>query len=179
MKSLVLKWARASLAPLSTVRAGAPWDDLKPLGQMLADATVVALSEGVHCATEPLEFRNRLLQYLVQEKEFTAIAIESGIVESRLLHDYVRGSAGDLDTVLARGTSWSNDQPPQNRALIRWLRQYNAASPDRRKVNFYGFDVPGCPATARPYFGYDTALHEVLQFLARVDPTASRVFRAR
>jgi len=49
------------------------------------------LSEGVHGAAEPLEFRNRVLQYLVEAKAFTAIAIESGIVESRTVHDYVRG----------------------------------------------------------------------------------------
>src|SRR5688572_7394080 len=91
-----IKWARASRVPLVTVKTGDTFDDLTAVGRMIGNATVVALSEGVHGGKEPLEFRNRLFQYLVQEKGFTAIAIEaSGIVEGRCLHDYVRSGAGD------------------------------------------------------------------------------------
>jgi erythromycin esterase len=146
---------------------------------MIGDATVVALGEGDHLVSEPLLFRNRLLQYLVEKKGFTAIALESGIIEGRLVHDYVRGGDGDFRAVLSRGLSWTFDQLPQNVALIRWLRDYNANPRHPRKVNFYGFDVPGSPGNPDAKRGMDTALLEVLKYLERIDPSAASVFHAR
>jgi erythromycin esterase len=146
---------------------------------MVADATLVGLSEGVHCAAEPLEFRNRVLEYLVERRGFTAIAIESGIVESRVIHDYVRGAEGDLSTILARGISWGMHRLPQNRALVQWLRQYNAEHPGSRPVNFYGFDVPGSLASTDAVRRHDTALSEALQYLMVVDAAAGALFGSR
>src|SRR5688572_25176385 len=100
-------WARTALTPLAAPGSTSDLHDLAPLGKMIGGATVVALGEAAHCAAEHLEFRNRLLQYLVKEKEFTAIAIESGIVESHGVHEYVRGAAGDLDAVVAQGIGWT------------------------------------------------------------------------
>jgi erythromycin esterase len=178
-RAAFLEWARTSLAPLSSVKSGSPSDELRPLGKMIGNATVVAISEGVHSAAEPLEFRNRVLQYLVQEKGFTAIAIESGIVESRVVHDYVRGGAGELSKVVPQGISWTMDQYPQNHALVRWLRDYNGETPRARKINFYGFDVPGSPGNPKANRGLDTALVETLRYLSRVDAPAANSFRAR
>jgi erythromycin esterase len=178
-RARLLQWAKAALVPLSTVHAGPPWEDLAPLGRMVGDARVVALSEAVHGAAEPLEFRNRVLQYLVQEKGFTAIAIESGVVEGRIVHDYVRGGAGDLQTILEDGISWGMHSYPQNASLVRWLRGYNGRAGQTRKINLYGFDVPGSPPSAHVRRGNDTALREAIDFLCRVDSAAGAALRAR
>ncbi len=172
-------WVGAALTPVSTVFPGSASGDLEPLGHMIGDATVVALGEGVHLGSEPLEFRNRVLQYLVQDKAFTAIAIESGIVESRIVHDYVRGAEGDLSENIAQGISWTFDRLPQNRALVSWLRQHNSEPRAARKVNFYGFDVPGSPCEPKANRGLDTPLRETLRYLTRVDPAAAAAFQAR
>jgi erythromycin esterase len=174
-----VKWAKHALAPLSTVGPGAPWADLRALGKMVGSATVVALSEAPHMAAEPLEFRNRVLQYLVEQKGFTAIAIESGIVEGRTVHDYVRGGPGDLAAVVAQGIGWNWDQLPQNHALVRWIRDYNADPRHTAKVNFYGFDVPGSPGDPKANRGMNTALAEALKYLATVDSTSAALFHAR
>ncbi len=174
-----LTWARQSAVALNTVNPGPPWDDLTALDAMVGDAKVVALSEAVHCGAEPLDFRNRLFEYLVERKGFTAIAIESGIVEGRCIHDYVRGGTGDLQSVLAQGIGWTFDRLPQNEALIRWLRLINADPRRTRKVNFYGFDVPGSPPNGRANRGVDTALTEALAYLSRVDRPASTRFHER
>lgn len=171
-------WGKAAMVPLPIVPP-AGWSDLQPVGDMIGAASVVALSEGVHAGAEPLEMRNRLFQYLVQEKGFTAIAIESGIVEGKMVHDYVRGGAGELSTVLHQGVSWTFDDFPQNEELIRWIREYNANPRIARKINFYGFDVPGSPGNAKANRGTETALSEVLKYLVTVDPAAAAGFRAR
>jgi erythromycin esterase len=174
-----VKWAKQASLPLSTVTPGSSWQDLRPLGRIIGNATVVALSEAPHLAAEPLEFRNRLLQYLVQEKGFTAIAIESGIVEGRTVHDYVRGGPGDLPTVVAQGIGWNWDRLPQNHALVRWIRDYNADPRHTHKINFYGFDVPGSPGDPRANRGMDTALTVALEYLVKVDSASAAGIHAR
>jgi erythromycin esterase len=174
-----LRWAREKLTPVAGFTAGAGWEDLAPLGRMIGEAPVVALSEGEHFCAEPLQFRNRLLEYLVEQKGFTAIAIESGVVEARGIHDYVLSGQGDLSSVVTQGISWTFDKLPQNRALIRWLAAYNADRSPARKINFYGFDIPGSPSNPRATRGAETALLEALRFLERVDDRAAAAFRNR
>ncbi|HEX5458743.1 MAG TPA: erythromycin esterase family protein [Steroidobacteraceae bacterium] len=146
---------------------------------MIGNAQLVALSEGVHGGAEPLEFRNELFRYLVEQRGFTAIAIESGSVEGRVVHDYVRGGPGSLSYVMANGFSWTFGRLPQNRALVRWLRDYNADARHTRKINFYGFDVPGSPGNARAKRGMDTALREALTYLSGVDPASAAALQRR
>ena len=174
-----LVWAKTSLIPISADALSSHGDESQALGQVIGNATVVVLSEALHGAEEPLDFRNRLLQYLVAEKGFTAIAIESGIVESRTVHDYVLGGAGDLPKVMAEGFSWTFDRLPQNQALVRWLRDYNADPLRGRKINFYGFDVSGSPGDLNPHRGVQTALVEALKYISLVDPAAGAAFHAR
>ena len=100
-----VKWAKSALVPLTTVQPSGSMGELRPLGAMVGDARIVALSEGVHAGAEPLEFRNRVFEYLVREKGFTAIAIESGIVEGRHVHDYVRDGTGELRSALTQGAA--------------------------------------------------------------------------
>jgi len=146
---------------------------------MIGNASIVALSEGTHGAAEPLEFRNRLFQHLVESKGFNAIAIESGMVESRTVHDYIRGGPGELESVLAQGIGWTMDQLPQNRQLVQWMRGYNESAPRARKLNFYGFDITGSPGNTAATRGLDTALSEALQYLDQVDFATGARLHAR
>jgi erythromycin esterase len=174
-----LRWAKGAIRPLRTVTMTGSDADLAPLARMIGTASVVAVSEGVHAGAEPLEFRNRLFRYLVEHLGFTAIAIESGLTEGRVVHDYVRDGRGDLPSVLARGLTWTFDRLPQNEALVRWLRQYNADPRHARKLDFFGFDVPGSPGNPAANRGMRTALDEVLAYLERVDPAAAAAFHSR
>jgi erythromycin esterase len=173
-----LAWARTSTVRVPADGGVRKSQDLAPLGRMIGDATVVALSEAVHGGAEPLAFRNQVLEYLVQEKEFTAIAIESGIIEGRVVHDFIRGGEGNLEAALSRGISWNMDQLPQNSALVRWMRQYNADTSHQRKVSFYGFDIPGSPGVNATR-GAATALNEACGYLTRVDPVVGEEFLLR
>jgi erythromycin esterase len=171
-RTAFLDWAKRAMIPL---RTGEP----EPLVEMIGDAEIVALSEGVHGAKEPLEFRNRLFECLVREKAFTAIALESGIVEGRVVHEYVRGGPGDIDSVTKQGLSFGFERLPQNRALIEWIRAYNASCSKARNVNFYGFDVAGSLGNSGASRGADTALAEALDFIERVDASSYTLYRER
>ena len=149
------------------------------LGALIGDARVVGLTEALHLAREPLEFRNRVFEHLVKERGFTAIAIESGIVESRVAHDYVLGYRSDVAQVMANGFSWGFGHLPQNEALLKWMRGYNETAGRGRKIRFYGFDVPGSPGSSRASRGMDTALREAILYLERVDEAAAAGFTHR
>jgi erythromycin esterase len=160
-------WASRNLTPL----------DMPTLGRVVGDARLVSFGESAHLAAEPLELRNELFRYLVEHKGFTAIAIESGTAESRIVHDYVLGGPGDLDTVTHLGFSWTFHTLPQNKALVSWMREYNATH--ARKISFYGFDVPGSVGNNEASRGGDSAIVDALRYLEEVDGASTDLFRRR
>lgn len=179
-----LAWAGHSLHPLNSVAhpfatTGAELADLKPLRSMIGNATVVSFGEGVHGGAQPLEFRNLLFRYLVENLGFTAIAIESGITESDGVNQYVLGGPGDISKVVDQGFSWAFNTYPQETSLIQWMRDYNADPHHSRKIQFYGFDIPGSPTNPDARRGLRTGLEDALQYLNRVDPKAAVELRHR
>jgi erythromycin esterase len=180
VQSAFVHWAKKSLHPVSDADLDASTQDLRPLEQMIGDAKIVGLSEGIHAAAEPLIFRNRVFKHLVEHMGFTAIALESGIVESRLLNDYVTQGKGDFDTLLEQGLSTGSGTFRQNGELIRWMREYNARLPlDAAKLQIFGLDLPGSPGNRDAARGGDTGLQSALVYLRRVDPEAAALMQLR
>jgi erythromycin esterase len=170
--SALVAWARQNLHEVSLTSDKPQWSDLEALRRMIGDATLVSFGEGLHLVAEPLEFRNRLFRFLVEQMGFTAIVIESGFTESYVVNEYVLGGPGDLKDVTARGITFGFGGLPQQAALVRWMREYNSDPKHVRKIQFYGMDVsrPGRP---------EAPLDGALAYLDRVDPAASRSLRDR
>src|SRR5690606_29966942 len=99
-------WAKAHAAPLPACASIEKGADYRVIAASLGTARVLALGEPVHGAHEPLALRSCLFRYLVEEQGFTAIALEAGLHESRRLHDYVAGGAGDVHEVARSGFTW-------------------------------------------------------------------------
>ncbi|MEI6720215.1 MAG: erythromycin esterase family protein [Betaproteobacteria bacterium] len=136
-------WARTHLHAVDRVTPDGDFRDLEPLRAIIGDARIVSFGEGMHGAAEPLEFRNRLLRFLVERMGFTAIAIESGISEGFDVNRYVLGGGEDLAGAVKRGFSFGFAQLPQETELVRWMRSYNDDPKHARKIEFYGLDVSG------------------------------------
>jgi erythromycin esterase len=166
----------ARLVRIRGMEPGADRADLAPLRAIIGDARVVALGEpalGVH---EPLAFRNHLLEYLVTELGFTAIAVEAAFADSRRLADYVGGGPGTVEAIVGENRTWWHDLLEENVQLVRWLRAYNMGRGRRRPVRFYAIDLSytgpwGSRPTAAP-------LEVALRYLDRVDPTSARSAKA-
>jgi erythromycin esterase len=180
VRTAFLQWAKESLHPVSNADLDASTEDLAPLERMIGDAKIVGLSESIHAAAEPLIFRNRMFKHLVGHLGFNAIAIESGIVESRVLNDYVMQGKGEFDAVLEQGLSVGSGTFRQNGELIRWMKEYNARLPaDAVKVQIFGLDVPGSPGNRDAARGPDTALRSAVEYLRLVDPPAAAHMQSR
>jgi erythromycin esterase len=180
VRTAFLSWAQESLHPVSNADLDTSTKDLAPLERMIGDAKIVGLSEGIHAAAEPLIFRNRVFKHLVEHAGFNAIAIESGLVESRVLNDYVTQGKGEFDAVLEQGLSVGSGTFRQNGELIRWMKEYNARlPPDAVKVQIFGLDVPGSPGNRDAARGPDTALRSAVEYLRMVDPPAAAHLQSR
>jgi erythromycin esterase len=159
-------WA-AMHALVGMLEPGRDGTDLQRLAPIIGTARVVALGEPAHGAHEPLAFRNRLFQYLVEEHGFTAIAIESGLPESRRVQDFVAGGQGDVGAIVHDNLSYNFGALGENVELVQWMRAYNADASHRRTLRFYGMDLSiGGP---RGYTPTPVPLEAALAYLARVD----------
>ena len=85
----------------------------------------VSFGEGLHGGAEPLEFRNLLFRFLVEKMGFTAIGIESGIIEGFGVNQYVLGGPGELASTVAQGFTFGFNRYPQEATLVQWMREYN------------------------------------------------------
>lgn len=163
--------AMAHIVPMRGVEPGGNRADLAPFHAIVGNARVVALGEPAHGVHEPLAFRNHLLEYLVEELGFTAIAVESAFPESRRLADYVAGGPGTVEAVVGENRTWWPEPLEENVQLVRWLRAYNAGSGRRRPVRFYAIDLSYTgPWGSRPT---PAALAAALAYLGRVDATSA------
>jgi erythromycin esterase len=127
----------------STEQAVALGEDLAPLKRVVGDARVLAFGEGTHNAHELWTLRNRMFAYAVEQLGFTAIAAETSVSEGWMTDDYVTGKSASVDAATHGVFSWTAASFEENRALIEWMRAYNARPTTSRKIRFYGLEMSG------------------------------------
>jgi erythromycin esterase-like protein len=165
-----LSVAIASAAHLLTGSSG----DYDPLLDLVGDARFVLLGEATHGTHEFYRERAEITKRLINEKGFTAVAVEADWPDAYRVNRYVRGM--DDDTGSAQALSgfqrfptwmWRNTDVV---AFIDWLRGYNDFLPSQTpRVGFYGLDL----------YSMFTSMQEVLRYLDTIDPEAARHARGR
>lgn len=141
------------------------------INRTIGNARVVALGEPAHGVHEPLAFRNRLFRFLVEKCGFTAIALETGLSEARLLDAYALGGSGDARMILRDGFTWGFGGARENLELVEWVRAYNRSTTGR-KVRIYGFDISG--GTDQGELGNSRiAIEQAIAFLANAGARSS------
>jgi erythromycin esterase len=73
----VIGWLTRNALPLSSLSAGAPTTDLQPLKSVLGGVRIVGLGEATHGTREFFQLKHRLLEFLVTEMGFSALAMEA------------------------------------------------------------------------------------------------------
>ncbi|HKP50208.1 MAG TPA: erythromycin esterase family protein [Gemmatimonadales bacterium] len=143
VESEEIDWLAHHSTVLRTVDAPKPgaapdFSDLKPFGDIVGDARVVALGESTHGSSEFFRLKHRLVQYLVREHNFRLFAIEDQQLGMERVNAYVLGGPGTVEDAM-RGMFgvWSTTEV---RDLIVWMRSYNQQHGDD-PVEFIGFDM--------------------------------------
>lgn len=138
---------------------------------------LLGFGEALHGSEDILRLRNQFFQRLVEKHGYSAIAIESGFPESRLVEDYVAGGAGTYEDIAERGFGWSFGRLEANRDLIEWMRRYNADPAHRTKLRFYGFDISAIYGAR--ILGPGQVLHLALDYLASIDSASAAGHREK
>jgi erythromycin esterase-like protein len=148
--------------------------DYDPLMDLIGDARCVLLGEASHGTHEFYRERARITKRLIEEKGFTAIAVEADWPDAYRVNRYVRNLSGDVDAVEALADfrrfprwMWRNTEVVD---FIEWLRGHNdSLAPNDEKTGFYGLDL----------YSLHASMKAVLQYLERIDPDAAKRARAR
>lgn len=162
ISNAVLDAVRASARPIT---GGA--DDYDALLDMVGNARFVLLGEATHGTHEFYAERARITQRLIEEKGFTAVAVEADWPDAYRVNRYVRGQGLDADGRAAlsgfeRFPAWMW----RNTAVldfVEWLRKRNDSVGASAQAGFYGLDL----------YSMFTSIHEVLRYLEQVDPHAA------
>lgn len=122
--------------PLKTTNPNEPFNDLKPLKNMVGSASIVGLGEATHGAHEVFTMKNRIVNYLVSEKGFINLVLEEGWDRALELDRYVLTGKGDPSQHLSPVF-----KTKEMLDLLNWIRQYNANPKHKSKVRIIGMDI--------------------------------------
>lgn len=149
-------------------------DDYDPLMTLIGDARLVLLGEASHGTHEFYQQRSLITQRLIQEKGFTAVAVEADWPDAYRVNRFVKGASKDPTAAEALGNferfpmwMWRNTDVLE---FVNGLRQFNdRLTGDRPKVGFYGLDL----------YSLYGSISAVLQYLDQTDPAAAQRARDR
>jgi erythromycin esterase-like protein len=102
----------------------------------------------------------------------TAIAMDTGLAETRRLEVYVAGGPGDPVDLMRTDFGWNFNLFVSNVELIRWLREWNDTHPGHG-VRLYGIDTSGGFGDARMGRA-GIVLDHLIDYLSRITPVAAR-----
>src|SRR3982751_3601306 len=148
--------------------------DYDPLIGLVGDARFVLLGEASHGTQEFYRERAQITKRLIQEKGFSAVAVEADWPDAYRINRFVRNETSGAEAIeclvgFKRFPTWMW-RNAEVLDFIGWLRAHNDALPtNTNKVGFYGLDL----------YSLHTSIEAVLGYLAKVDPEAAKRARYR
>lgn len=148
--------------------------DYDPLLDFIGEARIVLLGEASHGTHEFYHERAQITKKLIEEKGFTAVAVEADFPDAYRVNRYVRGESADADATEALGGfkrfpawMWRNADVLD---FVGWLRAHNDdLPPDSTKAGFYGLDL----------YSLHASIEAVLTYLEKIDPEGAARARQR
>jgi erythromycin esterase-like protein len=148
--------------------------DYDALLKFIGDARFVLLGEATHGTHEFYRQRAQITKRLIQEKGFTAIAVEADWPDAYRINRYIRGHSADADAIEALAGfkrfpawMWRNADVLD---FVGWLREHNdSLRSGTPKTGFYGLDL----------YSLHASIEAVLNYLDKVDPEEAERARHR
>jgi Tol biopolymer transport system component/erythromycin esterase-like protein len=132
-----MAWLNDNIIPLTSTEAGASSKDLEPLIEIIGQAHVVDISGMSFASHESMAMRQRLLQFLVEELEFRAIAFPINPLHVDELNEAVGSGTDHLRLVLSSMSDprWNSREALH---LFEWIRDFNQRPDNDHPVVLYG-----------------------------------------
>lgn len=139
----LIAWIKEQAKPIQLVDVHIHDTDLDALNEVVGNASIVGFGEHTHGLHEPNQLKLRFFRHLVEKKKFRAIVLESGILEGRIVENYIHGRTNlPLKEVLKQGFTHGMGLYEENKALVEWMKAYNESHSDPTdKIHFYGLDL--------------------------------------
>ncbi len=132
-----VEWLRSQVVPLKSQDIGSGFTDFEKFGSNFDTARVVGLGEATHGTQDFVKLRNRLVEYLVSQKGYRFIALETDIGDTTAVDQYItQGVGSPAEAVLPLFIYF---QVEDYITLLKWLRAWNLQHPNDM-VHFYGTD---------------------------------------
>ena len=129
-----------------------------------ADARIVCLGEASHGTSEFYSARAAITRRLIEQHDFTLVAVEADWPDAAVLDRFVRDKPRLPEAAPAFRRfptwMWRNEEFS---AFTGWLRQHNQARAEGDRVSFHGLDLYNMSASVAAVIGY----------LDRIDPVAA------
>jgi erythromycin esterase-like protein len=148
--------------------------DYDRLLERIGDRRFVLLGEATHGSHEFYRERARITRRLIEEKGFTAVAVEADWPDAYRVNRYVLGKSSDDDPVAALAGferfpswMWRNTDVVE---FVTWLRAHNDQQPGQAEMaRFYGLDL----------YSLRASMEAVIAYLDTVSPEAADQARTR
>jgi erythromycin esterase-like protein len=148
-------------------------DDLDYLVDRFGDRKYVFLGEASHGTSEYYRWRARLTARLIEEKDFSFVAVEGDWTDCYEVNRYVKGLEDSHQTIRAVLDTfdrwpewmWANWETLE---FLDWLEIHNQGIPEDDRVGFYGLDV----------YSLFESMEAVIEYLDDIDPDAAAEAKA-
>ncbi len=128
-------------------------NDLKQLGNWIGNAKFIGLGEVTHGSKENFLLKNKLVEYLVENKGAKAIVLEAGIGDCYKLNQYVTKGIGDPKQLLIDIAIFTM-RYKEYIDLLDYLKKHNENLPENEKVMIFGYDVQTPQNSAKLILNY-------------------------
>ena len=138
-------------------------EDLSTIIEAIGDAKIVLLGEASHGTSEFYTVRAKLSKMLIEQKGFSAIAVEGDWPSAQHVNRYIKGygeSKENVQEVLKAFSRWptwmwANEEIAE---FIDWLKMHNDKRIADQKVGFYGIDM----------YSLWESMEEIIRYLIRI-----------
>ena len=150
-----------------------PADVPREVLDLVGVARFVLIGEASHGTHEFYRARAEITKRLIEEKDFSAVAVEADFPDAYRVNRYVRGLGGDATAEESLAGfqryplwMWRNADVVD---FVGWLREHNDGRDAARRVGFYGIDL----------YSLHASMAAVLEYLDKTDPQAADRARYR
>ncbi|MCG7335612.1 erythromycin esterase family protein [Sporosarcina sp. ACRSM] len=142
--------------------------DFAPLLEAIGDAKIVLLGEASHGTSEFYKVRAKLSKLLIEQKGFSAIAVEGDWPSAQHVNKFIKGynkqdlTVHEVLSAFSRWPTWmwANEEIAE---FISWLQVHNLHKATEQKVGFYGIDL----------YSLWESIDEIIRYLTETNPAGA------
>jgi erythromycin esterase len=158
----ITQWLQENVIPVNTTQPGGEYLDLMPLKERITDAKIVALGDGTNGTHEFYTLKHRLVDFLVNELNFSLILMDGNLTEVNLINDYIQERTGNPRQLLYWVYVWQYAME-EVLEFIYWMRYHRISIDPEIQFDLQGID------TQNPM----SAMYSVVGYLSGVDSLAA------